>query len=343
MKYKLLSVNVGSVNNIGDYIQALAASKFLPQIDGFINREALSEYTGDKSLIIMNGWYMHHPEKWPPSDNIIPLFVAFHLNKSACSKMLSKDGINYLKQHEPIGCRDLFTRDTLMKYGINAYFSGCLTLTLGNKYFTKKTSDKVFFVDPIIPRTLSPLLLLKDFYVLLSNYKFILKISRKYSFSKNVIKSIFLSSRFFRMYRKLFDIDVLLTAKYINHESSFYTSTLNTDEMRLNEAERLIKEYAQASFIVTSRIHCALPSLGLSTPVYFLENSINDEISKCRFGGLVDLFNVIDCVSDHLVPRFKMSQNKLSRMYIIQNKDSWRHLAKEMTDRCHAFVESYRV
>ena len=339
MKYKLLSVNEGSINNIGDYIQALAASKFLPQIDGFINRESLSDYTGERSMVIMNGWFMHHPEKWPPSDNIIPLFVAFHLNKLASSSVLSEEGIEYLKKHEPIGCRDIFTRDTLLNKGIDAYFSGCLTLTLGNSYSSSKKSGEVFFVDPIIPRALNPLFLIKDFYFLLLNLRSVLTISKKSGFSRRALKNIFLSSRFFRIYKKIFDVDVLTTAKYINQESSYYTSTLNTDEMRLIEAERLVKEYAEASFIVTSRIHCALPSLGLGTPVYFLENSVNDEVSKCRFGGLVDLFNVIESVSDSLVPKFKMSQ-KLSRTIIIQNKDSWRHLAKDLTERCRNFVES---
>ncbi|MHB9292886.1 hypothetical protein Holit_01999 [Hollandina sp. SP2] len=47
--------------------------------------------------------------------------------------MLSPAGIKYLKKHEPIGCRDYGTVKLLGKYGINAYFSGCLTLTLGRK------------------------------------------------------------------------------------------------------------------------------------------------------------------------------------------------------------------
>ena len=82
MKYSLLSVSNGPVLNVGDYVQALAASQYLPSIDGFINREKLPFYDGETCKIIMNGWFMHHPENWHPSDKIQPLFVSFHLNES---------------------------------------------------------------------------------------------------------------------------------------------------------------------------------------------------------------------------------------------------------------------
>lgn len=56
--------------NIGDYIQALASAQFLPHIDGFINREKLKDYKEEPCSVIMNGWYIHNPEQWPPSNKI---------------------------------------------------------------------------------------------------------------------------------------------------------------------------------------------------------------------------------------------------------------------------------
>ena len=126
--------------NIGDYIQALAAAQFLPAKDGFIQREKLKDYDGTRCRMIMNGWYMHHPEQWPPSEKIDPLFVAFHINVSAKDAMLSEESISYLKKHEPIGCRDFYTRDMLREKGVDAYFSACLTLTLGMTY---KAEEKI--------------------------------------------------------------------------------------------------------------------------------------------------------------------------------------------------------
>lgn len=46
--------------------------------------------------------------------------------------------------------------------------------------------------------------------------------------------------------------------------------------------------------LVTSRIHCALPCTGMETPVIYVQNKNEDEISKCRMEKLIDLLNVIN-------------------------------------------------
>ena len=134
MKYKLLSVSKSkkiATLNIGDYIQALASSQYYPQIDGFIDRDIeLKDYNGEECKIIMNGWYMHNPENWPPSNKIKPLFVA-------------------LKRNEPIGCRDYWTTNLLKNHGVNSYFSGCMTLTLGKTFNSLEKENKTYIVDPI--------------------------------------------------------------------------------------------------------------------------------------------------------------------------------------------------
>lgn len=82
--------------NIGDYIQALAAAQFFDSIDTLIERERLDEYDGEKVKMIMNGWYMHHPEHWPPSPKIRPLFVAFHINSAVRSGLLTPPGASII-------------------------------------------------------------------------------------------------------------------------------------------------------------------------------------------------------------------------------------------------------
>src|SRR5690606_38957372 len=133
-----------------DYIQSLAAKQFLPQVDSYVNRECLRQYTGEPSKIILNGWFTHHPETWIPADNLIPLFVSLHINSTAASRMLSDDGLAYLKKHEPIGCRDHFTVRLLESKGVKAYFTGCLTLTL-DSYAKKESGNdgKIYIVDPL--------------------------------------------------------------------------------------------------------------------------------------------------------------------------------------------------
>ena len=130
MSYKKYGVIWANTTNIGDEVQTLAAIEFLKKhgVNNFIpiNREKLSEYSGEKITVIMNGWFIHDLTKFPPSNNINPIFISFH-----CSKpKLIVDNVEYFKKYQPIGCRDTHTVQLFKKNGIEAYFTGCLTLIL---------------------------------------------------------------------------------------------------------------------------------------------------------------------------------------------------------------------
>lgn len=201
MIYKLLSVSKNEKLKeiyIGDYIQALASAQFLPYVDGFLDRdEDLKSYRGEICSMIMNGWYMHNPENWPPSERIIPLFVAFHLNVLAKEKLVSDASIAYLKRHEPIGCRDVNSMNILMAKGIKAYFSGCMTLTLGLKYKSESKSGKSFMVDPPYDVKIGFTQLLKGMLVVISHLKDVIKLYREpnltFHSGRNFIKESSLS------------------------------------------------------------------------------------------------------------------------------------------------------
>lgn len=339
MKYKLLSVYNGPVQNIGDYIQALAASQYLPSIDGFVNREELSKYSGDTCKIIMNGWFMHHPENWPPSDKIIPLFVAFHLNESVKDKVLIDDNINYLKRHEPIGCRDFYTASSLKNAGIESYFSGCLTLTLGNKYKSIDKSGDVIIVDPMIPGSKSIKDLYADLKTLCLNFSSVYRIFKKMNPNKRGIIDLIYATRFYRCYSKWVDKTDLQNAIYIQQESDLYVNNYKDDNERLKEAERLVRLYSKAKYVLTSRIHCALPCLGLETPVYFAVKDNMDFISSCRMGGLIELFNVLKCSKSEVIPAFTLN-GVISKSNIIKNKEDWKPLAENLSATCMDFILS---
>lgn len=122
--------------NIGDEIQAIAARRFLPKVDYYINRESLSGFVppvrGEVKLI-MNGWYMHNPEAWPPPKSIVPLILSMHINyhdKGVLESFFSEESMAFLTSNEPVGARDIKTLEYLAKNKVNSYFSGCLTLTL---------------------------------------------------------------------------------------------------------------------------------------------------------------------------------------------------------------------
>lgn len=118
-----------STNNIGDDIQSVAASRFVPKVDRFINRENMWRYDGPNTKMILNGFYMDTSRHFPPSGRIDPLLVSMHVTP-VWREGFMKRGREYLREHGPVGCRDRSTLEYMLDNGVPAYFSGCLTLTL---------------------------------------------------------------------------------------------------------------------------------------------------------------------------------------------------------------------
>ena len=336
-QYRILSVKPDEEVNIGDYIQALAASIFMPHVDGFVDRESIRDYNDAACKIIMNGWFMHNPEQWPPSPFIDPLFIAFHINSLAKQQMLSQQSIDYLKAHEPIGCRDRNTEEILLEKGVNAYFSGCLTLTLGLKYKSQKRQDTVYFVDPFFETKWNLKNTVNSALHLLTHWKAINTIAKKYPESKKGLRKRMILANFHKQYVRIFSEDVLLNATYICQQSSYYHKFSSDDEL-MKEAERLVKLYANASLVVTSRIHCALPCLGLETPVVFTDNALQSETSKCRFGGLRELFNILRWENGMLHPEFQLNGKISATENIPCNKNNWKPLAKKLEEKVKQWI-----
>jgi hypothetical protein len=157
MRFGLQSYH--NAHNLGNEIQVLAARAFLPRVDCILVSDFWDDTlarSNESIAVIMNGWYAHRPEGWPPPDNVVPYLVSIHISEHAIEGW-SKLGIappayflgecsEYLKQWGPVGARDLYTLDLLQKNGIPSYFSGCLTLTLG-KTKNGNRNDYVACVD----------------------------------------------------------------------------------------------------------------------------------------------------------------------------------------------------
>ena len=62
---------------------------------------------------------------------IRPIFISFHCERPA---MLTEPAIDYLRRYGPVGCRDWSTVHLLLSVGVPAFFSGCITSTLGTPY-----------------------------------------------------------------------------------------------------------------------------------------------------------------------------------------------------------------
>lgn len=151
MKYGLFEY---STENIGDEIQSIAARRFLPSVDYYFNRDSIDDTdTGaDEVKLIMNGWYTHKPENFPPKNNnihplLISMYVEQHSMDGKVAKRLSnKESKEFFRRNGPVGTRDKATLEFFKKNNIESYLSGCVTLTLCKDPAVKK-QDFILAVD----------------------------------------------------------------------------------------------------------------------------------------------------------------------------------------------------
>ncbi len=285
MRCALLSY---STLNLGDEIQSIAAQQFLPSTDSLVDRDQLNHLPDNAAgeyKILLNGWHTHKPENWPPSPSFIPLITSFHISRETYSEdesrprpsdvLLEEKNLAYFRAHAPIGARDLWTRDLLRQSGIEAYFSGCLTLTLGSGQ----------------PKT-----------------------------TQNYACAVDIDGPVFDHLRKQIR-GPILKLTHIDSRAGSFTE-------RCKRARRLLSIYAHAKFVVTSRLHCALPCLALQTPVLL----INMAPDIYRFRGLNDLLR---CCSpeDFLEGRYEFNVNDLP-----PNRSAYLRYREELIRTVNKFI-----
>lgn len=310
----LIHKGKGPYRNIGDYIQSIAGAQFFDTTDCYVDREKLNTFDPASQVnAIMNGWYMWFPENFPPVTKYLnPLWVSVHIRPIIEDRMLTPSGVEYLKKYAPIGARDLHTMRTLQKHGVDSYFSGCLSLTLGNTYkCDEHKTGPVYFVDPYYEFPYEGGLNNKKNILLgciriIEYFPKLLKFANR--FSDRIIgtklkylgfKKWICAAYFYRAYHKVFADNVLLNAEFISH--NVHIEDVETNEKLLEYADHLLKKYSHAKLVVTSRIHCALPCLGLNTPnIFVMSPNLKKEAYTPggRLEGLVELFRVLS-LQDH--------------------------------------------
>ena len=287
--------------NIGDYIQTKAVIDILnKQNIKILEREKLNTYNGAPIKTIINGWFMENPKNWPPSNNIKPLFISFHINPSIANTFINQKSIEYFKKHEPIGCRDYYTRDLLAKNGINAYFSSCVTLGIErDKYLNNKIPKGVIVIGAF--DRLKPYLDYKSpIKILLSlikqplrslNYKI-----KLHKFNKHLYKQKFEIKRYSQ-----------ITKRSIN---SYFEGITLADEM--------LNKIAESEIIITSRIHAALPALAMGLKVIFIDEGLGHTNHKMRISGLKNYFHTVD-LNDFFMINLEDVKNMENHNNYIQN------------------------
>ena len=243
--------------NLGDYIQSLAAVQFLPKIDLYLDLNYLNEYQDQETVkMIFNGWFMHQPNHWPPPATIHPLFISFHISNFNRSEavLAHPEMAFYYKQFAPVGCRDYHTVELLRKIGVPTYFSGDIALTLPRRKGPR--SEEIVFVDPLGRE--------KDGAFYFPGDK---KFRRKF-------------------WESIAPKEVLDKAIYVTH----YDLHKEDHLARYHRAEELLQLYSRAKFVVTSRLHCALPCLAFGTPVLYIESGFSSGPRReTRYKGLLEL------------------------------------------------------
>jgi len=106
-----------------------------------------------------------------------------------------------------------------------------------------------------------------------------------------------------------------------------------TPEARLDKAQELLDLYRQASCVITTRLHCALPSMAMGTPTLLLDTATD----QYRFEGLSDLLHhcsVLEFLSGKFAFDLQRPPQTLDRHLI---------LADALSQRITAFLESEEV
>jgi len=95
-------------------------------------------------------------------------------------------------------------------------------------------------------------------------------------------------------------------------------------------AETILKEYASASLVITSRLHSALPCLAIGTPVIFVPKNPHDP----RLEGYSEYLKIYS-VDEFQQINWVITDFNLSS----QQKEKIKDLKEQLIQRCTKFIE----
>lgn len=289
--------------NLGDYIQSLAALQFYPnEAYSLIDRDQLSLLCGGYRGIL-NGWYHLSDQHHILSKDNDLLLTAMHINNIASFPSFQKV-LDSWKKYGPIGCRDMTTMNFLQKQGYQAYFSGCLTTTLGYKYLSKESRSGILLLD-------------SGFYY--PQIKF-------FPLNKFLKEGKFV----FKMW-KIFD-RLRHLSRYKNERiilQSNIASLKLTQTRRFEKARELLNAYMRAKLVITSRIHCALPCLALGTPVILCV----PKYDELRYPGLDKFLNTVFIKNNQVDSNIQLKNGK------VINPDTYKPYARKLIRQCRDFMK----
>lgn len=294
--------------NLGDYTQAAAIIRITGRDEDavYLRRENLHEYRGKELPLICNGWFSHAPVK-PPSPKLTPMYISLHISKRAQQWFADPLMLEHLRELAPIGCRDHATVDFLTAHGVDSYWSGCVTLALGQSLalddWTEPAGNAaVYLIDPpvnkpggmfgkalcVLKGVLSPRLVMQAWVLAnpadggLRKLYYMLLFSGKY---RGLINS-------------LSDRSVVYRTQIVK---------IGIGQSRCNDLFKQaldeIRSYRNSPAVITSRIHVALPAAAAGANVVFLMPGNLSPQEENRIADHTQFFNACIRVNRDGIPQ----------------------------------------
>jgi hypothetical protein len=289
--------------NVGDDIQTIAAMQFLPKVDFVIDRERISEANvPEGTKIILNGWYMHNPVYWPASKRFKPLFISFH-SKSNSANVLTERIANFVLGRSKKTC--------ISKDHFN-YFSQFREIGCRDKA-TKKQFDEIGIK---------------------SYFSGCLTLTLKSYSAKKQYRIVFCDP-FGQFPGNRYRLDLWFQIKGSLRRNSLkvtHFTLIKSFGKRMELAEKLLTIYSEADVVVTSRLHTALPCIGMGVPVILISTNHRAE----RFLGYE---NIIQPVSPQKFIQEARSGNIMG-LVSKPDLDCLRNLQQDLVSKCRDFIKS---
>lgn len=347
-------IDRGPLKNIGDYVQSIAQRQFLPSETTYIDIERLSEYNFDEQVnLVMNGWFTWNCSKFCPQNCINPLFISFHLSPPKEIEFFTPETTAYLKKHEPIGARDMKTMEIMQSHGIDSYFSGCLTLTLGNTYHSDKHDGQILIVDPYVEfggdKSKSKIRrIFNSILFSIKNFRKMLKLKNKFidqyhSPLSRISKSLdhFMQvATFYEIYSKRFSDEILFGATYM---SALVYNYMSNDE-KIDLADKMLKEYSKAKLVITSRLHVSFPCLAMGTKnIFVIPSEKTEEKDVVRYSGrlkgLEDTVTVLEMRDYDLYNKTLQLPKKINLENMPDNMEGYKKYRDFLTSKVTEFIK----
>lgn len=140
--------------NLGDPIQSYAVKNLYHEMGIAdediipVPRYDLAHYDGEECICVVNSASNYEELAYdsyfmPPSDKVHVIPMSLHIHRK-----LPDEELAYYKTCGGVGCRDIYTMEYLRGLGVDAYLSGCLTLTLPRRTKEQeKNADKIYLLD----------------------------------------------------------------------------------------------------------------------------------------------------------------------------------------------------